>query len=164
MRRQPREPPPAIVQARVLQYAVLPRSVPFAGDSSIFVGKKGGPLLPLARVPRLAICSDTGGQIRLTFCDGRWQYQASTHHTTVAQAKRRAERIYPGSSRHWTNAHVSAADAREYLERVWRRHRCMFCLKTPLEFDGSLFSMGRGRICAPCVVDFAGDLGKKVPG
>lgn len=72
-------------------------------------------------------------------------------------------RIYPGASRYWTNAHVTVADARRYLERVWGRHRCMFCLKTPLEFEGSLFSMGRGRICSSCVTNFAGDLAKKEP-
>jgi len=164
MRRHPRRPPPAILQARVLHYAVLPRAVPFAGNRSISLARAAGPLVPLARVPRLAICMETGGDIGLTFCDGRWRYVASTTHTTVAQAKRRAERIYPGASRHWTKAHVTVADARRYLERVWGPRRCMFCLKTPLELerDGSMFSMGRGRICSSCVMDFASDLAKKL--
>ena len=161
MRRQPRRPPPAIVQAHVLEYAVLPRSIPFAGDSSIFVGKAGGPLLPLARAPRLVICRDSDG-IRLAFCDGRWQYVASTQHKTVTEAKRRAERIYPGSSRYWAKTGFTVADVRSYLERVWGRLRCMFCLKTPIEFDrnGQLFRMGRGRICSSCVMEFTKDLTK----
>jgi hypothetical protein len=161
MRGRPRKPPPAIVQAHALEYAVLPRSIPFAGDSSIFVGKAGGPLLPLERVPRLAICRDPDG-IRLTFCGGRWQYVASTHHKTVAEAKKRAERIYPGSLRYWAKTGFTAADVRSYLERVWGRHRCMFCLKTPLEFDrsGTLFRMGRGRICSSCVMEFTKNLAK----
>jgi hypothetical protein len=161
MRRRPKKPPPAIVQAQVLEYAVLPRSVPFAGDRSIFVGKAGGTLLPLARAPRLVICRGTDGGVQLTFCDGRWQYVASTGYKTVAKAKSRAERIYPGSSRYWTKAHFTVGDVRRYLERVWGHHRCMFCLKTPLEFDrnGKLFKMGSGRICSACVIELAKDLG-----
>jgi hypothetical protein len=87
MSRRPRKPPPAIVQAHVLEYAVLPRSLPFAGDSSIAVGKAGGPLLPLERVPRLVICRRPEGGIQLTFCNGRWQYVASTGHKTVAKQR-----------------------------------------------------------------------------
>lgn len=162
MRRVPRPPPPAIVQARVLHYAVLPRSLPFAG-ASIFVAKKGEPLLPLARVPRLAICKEGTSKVRLTFCDARWQYVASSTHRTVPEAKRRAERAYPGVSRHWTKAHVTATAAREYLERLWGPLRCMFCLKSPLELDrdGSMVGMGRGRICSACITEFANDLAKK---
>lgn len=158
--RRPRKPPPAIAQAQVLEYAVLPRSVPFAGDGSIFVGKAGGALLPLARAPRLVICRGTEGGVLLTFCDGRWRYVASTGHKTVAEAKSRAERIYSGASRYWTKTRFTVGDVRRYLERVWGRHRCMFCLKTPPEFDrdGKLFRMGSGRICSACVMEFAKDL------
>jgi hypothetical protein len=106
---------------------------------------------------------ETRAEVRLTFCDKRWGYVASTGCGTVAQAKARAERIYPGSLRYWTKAHVTAAAARKFLERVWGPLRCMFCLKTPLELerDGSMFGMGRGRICSSCVREFASDLAKK---
>ena len=166
MRRGPRKPPPAIIQARVLEYAVLPRAIPFAGDKLLFVGKSGGALLPLGRVPLLAICKEAKGDVLLVFCDGGWEYVASTGHKTVGEARRRAERIYPGSRRYWTKTRFTAADVRGYLERVWGPQRCMFCLKTPLEFDrdGTLFSTDTGRICSSCVLEFAADLAKKGPG
>ena len=40
-RKRARKPPPALLQQRVLAYAVLPRSVPFLGDNSIFIGSPG---------------------------------------------------------------------------------------------------------------------------
>ena len=144
-------PPPALLQARVLAYAVLPRSVPFAGDDSIFVAREGGPLVPLGRVPRLAICEEAGGGIQLLFCEGTWRNVASTPHKTVAEAKARAERIYPDSSRCWVAARVTRAQAAKYLDQVWARYRCLFCLKTPLEHDEPVLKKGRGRICGACV-------------
>ena len=157
MGRRPRKPPPALLQHRVLAYAVLPRSVPFAGETSIFIGGPNG-FVPLGRVPRLAICEEAEGAIHLLFCDGRWQSEASTPHKSVAEAKARAERTYPGSSRCWVAARVTKAQAAAYLERVWAPFRCLFCLKTPLEHDESLVKKGRGRICGACIKEFAADI------
>src|SRR5882672_2263911 len=115
-RQRARKPPPALLQQRVLAYAVLPRSVPFLGDNSIFVGSPGGELLPIGRVPRLAICEAEQGGVSLHFCDGTWGNVASTECETIEKAKARAERSYPGSSRHWIAARVSKARVTRYLE------------------------------------------------
>jgi hypothetical protein len=150
-----RQPPPALSQARVLRYAALPRSTPFVDDSSVLVGS---PLQPLGRVPRVAICEDADGEILLLFCDAAWGSLACVTQKSVQHAKARVERMYPGSSKHWRNARVTKARAAQYLQRVWGRHRCLFCLKTPLEHEASVFSKGRGRICGTCVAEFAQDL------
>jgi hypothetical protein len=158
-RRRPRKPPLALLQHRVLAYAVLPPSVPFAGETSILIGGPDG-FVPLGRVPRLAICEDADGAILLVFCDGRWRSEATTPHTSVVEAKARAERTYPGSSRFWVAAKVTKAQAAAYLERVWAPFRCLFCLKTPLEHDEPLVKKGRGRICGACVKELAAELTK----
>jgi hypothetical protein len=129
--------------------------VPFVGDRSIFVARDGGPLLPLERMPRLAICEEPGGDIRLLFCDGKWSHVASMRHKSVGEAKARSERMYPGSSRYWIASQVTKAQSAKYLERVWARHRCLFCLKTPLEHDEPVLRQGRGRICGGCVKELA---------
>jgi hypothetical protein len=153
--RRPRRPPPARSQARVLAYAILPKAVPFINDGLIFIGKGRGPLVPLKRVPRLAICEEQPGAIRLLFCEGTWKQKASSVHKTAAEAKARAKRMYPGASRYWVAAHVTKAQAAKYLDRVWARHRCLFCLKTPLDHDEVLVRKGRGRICGGCVTQLA---------
>lgn len=130
----------------------------------MFVGRANGPLVPLGRVPRLAICEEADGGIRLLFCDGSWRSVASTPHKTVAEARVRAERTYPGSSRCWVATKVTKAQAAMYLERVWARFRCLFCLKTPLEHDEPLVRKGRGRICGACVKEFAADFAKSTRG
>jgi len=156
-RRRPRKPPPALLQYRVLAYAVLPPFVPFAGDRSLFIGGPNG-FVPLGRVPRLAICEEADGVIHLLFCGGRWRMAAATPHKSVAEAKARAERTYPGSSRSWVAAKVTKAQAAAYLDRVWAPFRCLFCLKTPLEHDEPLVKKGRGRICGACVKELAADI------
>ena len=152
-RRTARQPPPALVQARVLKYAALPRSIPFVETKSIFVGSQ-----PLGRVPRVAICQEAHGQILLLFCDASWRHIASASQNSILDAKARVELLYPGSSKRWVDAKVTKARAARYLQRVWAKHRCDFCLKTPLEQNHSVFCKGRGRICGACVTELAQDL------
>jgi hypothetical protein len=148
-----RQPPPALVQARVLKYAVLPRSIPFVQTNSLFVGSKS-----LGRVPRVAICQEANGQILLLFCDSSWGHRASATQDSLLSAKARVERMYPGSSKHWVDAKVTKARAAQYLQRVWAKHRCNFCLKTPLEQNHPVFRKGRGQICGACITELAQDL------
>ena len=142
------------MQARVLKYAALPRSIPFIEDNSMFVDS---PLRPLGRVPRVAICEHGDGEILLLFCDAAWGSLACATQKSVPHAKARVERMYPGSSKYWLNAKVTKARAAQYLQRVWAKHRCLFCLKTPLEHKEPVFSKGRGQICGTCVAEFAQD-------
>ena len=148
----PSQPPPALMQARVLKYAALPRSIPFVQDNSMFVGS---PLQPLGRVPRVAICQQADGRILLLFCDAGWASLACVPQKSLLDAKARVERMYPGSSKKWMSARVTKARAAQYLHRVWAPHRCLFCLKTPLEHDAPVFTKGRGRICGECVGELA---------
>jgi hypothetical protein len=153
-----RKPPPALLQNRVLAYAILPRARPFLGVSSLFIGTPGGSFAPISRVPRLAICEDPVRGILLLFCNGDWSIVASTEYPSVAEAKASAERSYPGSSRYWVTAKVSKARAAKYLDRVWAPFRCLFCLKTPLQHDEPLIKKGKGRICGACISEFAADI------
>jgi hypothetical protein len=146
------------MQARVLEYASLPRSIPFAQDNSILVGASGSPLQPLGRVPRVAICEESNGKLVLLFCDSGWRSLASVGQTSLRHAKSRVEMLYPGSSKRWVRAKVTKARASGYLERVWAGHRCLFCLKLPFEHNESVFHQGRGRICGACVVEFAREM------
>ena len=159
-RHGPRGPPPAIVQRRVLEYAFLWESLPFNG-TSIHLKHGDGPFTPLGRVPRLALSRDAAA-VWLEFCDARWRHVAAQPYTTVRDAKQGAERAYPGSRRLWLKTGYSAAEVRRHLERQWAPYRCLFCLKTPLEWgvDVSLVKVNRGRICSSCVRELASDLTK----
>lgn len=152
-----RQPPPALVQRRVTEYAFLPATIPFKG-TSIHLKPAGGPFAPLGRVPRLALCRDREG-VWLTFCDRRWGYVASQRHSSIAEARRAAERAYPGCRGLWVKASYSAADVRKYLKRLWGPYRCLFCLKSPLEWgtNVTLLKRNRGRICSSCVSELARD-------
>ena len=44
-------------------------------------------MLPIGRVPRLAICEAGQGTVSLHFCDGTWGNVASTEYETIEQAK-----------------------------------------------------------------------------
>ena len=59
----------------------------------------------IGRVPRLAICKDKdSGLFTLYYCDDDWNLLGvATDYQTVDAAKRRAERIYPGSFTRWIN-------------------------------------------------------------
>jgi hypothetical protein len=89
------KPPPAIVSERVLHYAFLDDSVGFnAGHKLIFIDGK-----QLGKVPRLAICqAKKSSELSLFYCDDDWDFVGVSVHDSVAAAKNRAERLYPGSS------------------------------------------------------------------
>ena len=111
---KPSAPPPIIcVNDRVLlHYAVLTASVGFnAGHGLLFVGKK-----EIGRVPCLAISQDReSSQVTLYYCDSDWTPIGIAGHESVEAAKRRAERIYPGSSSCWVKADFSEEDVNRHL-------------------------------------------------
>jgi hypothetical protein len=93
--------PPAVICANdraVLEYALLDHSVGFReGHGLLFVGGK-----EIGRLPCLAICQDrNSGQVTLYFCDSGWNPIGIAVLDSVSQAKKKAERIYPGSSARW---------------------------------------------------------------
>jgi len=106
-------PPPIIcVNDRVLvYYAYLNDSVEYnSGHGLMFIGGK-----EIGRVPCLAICEDNESpQFTLYYCNADWTPIGVASYETVDAAKRRAERIYPGSSERWVEACFSEEDANRY--------------------------------------------------
>lgn len=142
-------PPPVLNSARVLAYAILDESVSYSGHSSLFVdGKELGP------VPCLAICQVRGeAEVLLFHCGGDWSVLGTSDYPSVADAKRRAERIYPGISTRWIEARVTEEEAARYLNESWGDERCSFCGKTP-EQVGHLISKNNVCICDSCIAEF----------
>jgi hypothetical protein len=156
----PSAPPPVIsVNDRVLlYYAILDASVGYtAGHGLFFVdGKEIGP------VPCLAICQDRDSQcVTLYYCDSDWNLLGVAPYESVDAAKRRAERIYPGSLAHWVEARFTEENAKRYLEEAWKGEQCNFCGKKPYEIPTTqFFGNENARICGDCVAEFHAKLEK----
>ncbi len=148
-------PPPVLDCARVIEYAVLNESVGYAGRTLLFVDGK-----ELGQVPCLAICEDKKPPgVMLFHCNSEWTVLGCSAHGSIAEAKDRAERIYPGLSARWVNAHVTEAQAERYLDELFDDARCSFCGKRADQV-GQLFEGDRVRICNHCIADFHGKLHK----
>ena len=155
---KPVTPPPVITgnDRVLLHYAILTDSVGFtSGHSLMYVGDK-----EIGRVPYLAICEDKDSlQFVLYFCNRDWGPIGVASYDSVETAKRRAERIYPGSANCWVGAHFSEADAKGYIEKRLSYMRCSFCGKTPDENQSVTFTgSGAARICSDCVRKLHSDL------
>jgi hypothetical protein len=90
------------------------------------------------------------GPIALLYCVRDWGPVAIHETDAVSKAKRRAERMYPGSSKCWKKSGVTKRQATDYLAHRWDGFECSFCGRTPKEFD-SLFENGSANICNRCV-------------
>jgi hypothetical protein len=147
-------PPPAVCSERILYYAVLDESVGFNSDHrSIFVNGK-----QLGKVPYLAICQEKkASKFLIYYCDSDWEPVGASEYDTVEAAKRRAERIYPGSSAKWVEAHFTEEDVTRYLDEVWADSRCSFCGKRPDQCIESIIEApgNNARICDKCVAEFS---------
>jgi ClpX C4-type zinc finger protein len=143
------KPPPVLDSARVLEYAELDSSVGFSGRILLYVdGKELGP------APCLAICQNLReAEILLFHCDLDWTVLGTGGYATVADAKSRAERIYPGVSACWVEAHVSEQEATQYLDELSHDQRCSFCGKRPDQIE-KLIEQGDARICNFCIEEF----------
>jgi hypothetical protein len=118
---KPSAPPPLIcVNDRVLlQYAVLTDAVGYrAGHGLFFVGGK-----EIGPVACLAICQDKeSAQVTLYYCEPDWSPIGISGHISIEAARKRAERIYPGSSSCWVEAHFSDEDVNRYLDEILPGH------------------------------------------
>lgn len=155
----PSAPPPIIcVNDRLLlHYAILTDSVGFAaGHGLLSVGQN-----EIGRVPCLAICGDKESPgLTLYFCDSHWSPIGIAACDSVAAAKRKAERIYPGSFTCWIEAHFSEGDANHFLDEIRAAQRCSFCGKLPDETLSTFFEgKGSARICDDCVRRLSGHRG-----
>lgn len=92
-------PPEELDSADVLEFAHTDASVPLDPDGPYMVadGKR------LGHVPCLVIARNQyeAHDILLFFCDAEWQVLAAAGFTTVADAKRQAQKHYPGISQRW---------------------------------------------------------------
>jgi hypothetical protein len=144
------EPPPVLAFTRVLEYAVLGASVRYSGHSSLFVeGKELGP------VPRLAICQPFDeAEFVLLHCDDEWEVLGAAGYASLAEAKGRAERIYPGVSACWIDRYITEAEAKDYVEREFGHERCRFCGKLPVDVERMVVHARGGPICNFCIEEF----------
>jgi hypothetical protein len=151
-------PPPVLDCARVIEYAVLNESVGYSGHTLLFVGGK-----ELGQVPYLAICEDKKPSRFLLFhCDREWTVLGCSAHGSVGEARDRAERIYPGLSTYWVDAHVTEEQAEQYLTEWFGDERCTFCGKRPDQVE-QLIQRNETRICDRCIDEFHDTLHKPSP-
>jgi hypothetical protein len=122
MEHSPSPPPPIIcVNDRILlHYAVLDDSVGLnSGHGLMFVGYK-----EIGKVPCLAICQDKDSpQFTLYYCDSDWSPIGIAGYDSVAAAKRRTERIYPGSSACWVEANFTEEEVNRHLNELFGDQR-----------------------------------------
>jgi hypothetical protein len=98
---------------------VLTDAVGFSvGHGLFFVGGK-----EIGPVPCLAICQDKESrQVTLYYCERDWSPIGIAGHESIEAARKRAERIYPGSSSCWVEAHFSEEDVNRYLDELLPGH------------------------------------------
>lgn len=155
-------PPPIIcVNDRIiLEYAILNDNVGYNPDHGrLFVGGK-----PIWKLPCLAISQDKDSP-HVTFycCENDWSPIGIAGCKGVADAKRLAERMYPGVSACWVAAAFTEEDRERFLEETNSDLRCSFCGKRDDErlFSDTFVGKGEARICGNCVQEFYNNLQKR---
>lgn len=143
------KPPPILANAHVLEYAILDSSVHYSGHSSLFVdGSELGP------VPCLVICQELkAARILLLHCERDWTVLGAVEFASAAQAKDRAERIYPGLAARWREMQITEQEALKYLDESSSDLRCTFCGRRPDEVE-QIIEKGGSRICDSCIKEF----------
>lgn len=146
-------PPPPVTcgEERVIHFAILDDSVGYRAGH--FLDGEG-----INKVPCLAICQYEGRRIvTLYCCDAHGDFLSTIGDCdSLAAAKQRAERIWPGSLACWTEAQFTQDDVNCYLDEC---QHCTFCNRTPSQRRAQTFyGLGRARICGSCVENFHEDL------
>lgn len=145
-----RKPPVVLHGCRVEQFALRDRSIRFAGHGLLFsAGKEVG------AVPRLALARDRSGEVMLFHCDYRWRVVgASGGWRTVREAKKRAERFYPGISKAWVRTRYTKAQASRHLSRTGGNTKCSLCGKFWFDVQKMVvFKKVRFTLCDVCIRD-----------
>jgi hypothetical protein len=142
----PPAPPPALACARVIEYAVLDKSVGYVGRTLLFVDGK-----ELGRVPCLAICEEKKPPGVLLFhCTRKWDVLGCSAHSSMSEAKQRAESVYPGLFPRWVNPHVTRKQSERYLDKLFAGQSCSFCNKRP-DHVQQLIRKDKVTICNHCI-------------
>jgi hypothetical protein len=133
---------------------VLDHRVAYSGRSYLFVaGTELGP------VPRLVIGQTEQGEVLLVHCDDNWEVLGIAGYATVAQAKERAERIYPGVSACWVAKQVTAGGpSGNQTEATCAALECSFCGRSADQVvqmieAGNVRTARTARICDSCIVE-----------
>lgn len=144
-----RKPPVVLDGCRIEQFALRDRSFRFSGHGLLSSrGKAVGP------VPRLALGrDDRSGDVMVFLCDARWRVVgASGFWPTVREAKKRAERFYPGISRAWVRTGYTKGRARRQLDRMGANSRCSLCARFWFDVHKIVeVKTARFAICDVCV-------------
>lgn len=147
-------PPLVIVGCRVLYYSFMPPSVSYSGNSLVIVGGR-----EIGPVPRLIIAEPLRAEgFDIIHCDKNWNVLAGGGggYSSVSEAKRRAERMYPGITKTWVKSSISKTQALAIEKKMWRGEECSFCNRIPPDFQRSLHSK-KARICNICVEEIYWD-------
>jgi hypothetical protein len=141
------KPAPTIGFYRVAEYAILDGSIPYCGHSDLFKGEK-----EVGPVPCLAICwVGRGPGVLLLHCNRDWTVRGISERESLGAAKDFAEKIYPGVSSFWTDAHVKEEEAAKHLQDVGSG-QCTFCKRTAFDSETARFIEKNGTwICESCV-------------
>jgi len=89
----------------------------------------------------------------LFHCDGEWTVLGCSAHSSVEDAKARAERSYLGISACWVDANVSKEAAEAYLDELFGDDRCSFCGRRA-DLVEQMFSNDEVHICSGCVDEY----------
>jgi hypothetical protein len=128
-------------------YALNERGVEFSGHTNLFVGER-----EIGRVPRLALCKEKGGEVLLLHCNRTWSIKGIAAFPSLRDARKRAERIYPGVSKRWVQMNVTSFQAERYLRKIWVGKECSFCGRRPDQVRG-MVSRRKLRICDRCATE-----------
>ena len=156
MRRRLR-PPPVLNGGRVLAYVIFEAPRAPAPEGMTFVGNK-----PLGRVSSLAIIDmprRSGRQaveVLLLYCTRAWFVRGVAGFKSVALAKRRGLRMFPGAQ--WSPSRVTKVAAEQYLKTLWAGEECSFCGRRPDQVE-RMIAARRARICHGCVSEFSAIMG-----
>jgi hypothetical protein len=144
--------PPTVITASsvVVAYATIDDDVGYSGAIHLLVdGQLLGP------VPRLVISREAeSNEVLLLHCDSNWQVLGtSLGGTSVASAKERAERGYPGLRPKWVDMPRSPEEIAKLVRESWAGQACSFCGRIPLEV-GSVIQGSDARVCNICIEKF----------
>jgi hypothetical protein len=141
------KPPFVIDVNRVLYYSLIGPTISYSGHGLILIGGRDiGPM------PRLIISESLRKKEFLVLhCDKNWNAIAHDGgYSSLKDAKRRAERMYPGVTKTWKKWSVTKHKALAIERKMWSGEVCSFCNRIPIEFDQWIHGK-KAVICNICV-------------
>jgi hypothetical protein len=144
-------PPPALDCARVIEFAVIDKTVHFEQQGCLIVDGK-----IVGRVPNIAICQNLDESTLMIFhCDADWNVLGiQADYRSLQEAKSKLEKSYVGlAPTAWICTAFSIEDAVEYIRNIFSGEECSFCGRVPPQIN-RIISKNKVRICNLCIVEF----------